>query len=922
MDLAERHPDPDKDQPLREDIRLLGRILGDTVREQEGAEVFETVERIRRSSVRFRSSQDPAAREELAGLLDALSPRRTIQVVRAFSYFSHLANLAEDQHHVRRSRLHRIAGSPPRPSTFANALGRLREAGLGRRELQGFFRNAVVRPVLTAHPTEVQRKSILNAHMEISRLLDERDRTVFTPRERESWEEALRRQVLTLWQTRTLRSYRLKVEDEVTNALSYFRRTFLRELPGLYADLEDSLAGIDGGTPDEELPPFLQVGSWIGGDRDGNPFVTAAMLRTSLRMQSGTILDFLLEELHTLSAELSLSLAVVEVSDGVRRLSENALDPSPQRADEAYRKALVLVRARLAASAQAILGPEHPLPATAAAEPYRTPEELGADLESIHASLCAHGSRILARGRLKSLRRAVSLFGFHLAPLDLRQTSEVHGRTVAELLEAVRPGCGYADLPEAGKVTLLAEELESPRPLMSPFLAYSEETRSELAVFQEAAEAHRLLGPDALPNCIVSRTEGASDLLEAALLLREAGLLRPRENALAMNLVPLFETIQDLRNCGGIMGSLFSLPLYRRLLEGRGGTQEVMLGYSDSNKDGGFLTSRWELYKAERELTALAEREGVRLRLFHGRGGSVGRGGGPSYDAILAQPEGSVKGQIRVTEQGEVISSKFGHPAVGRRNLEVLAAATLEASLLPAEGGEPEPAFLEAMDQLSAHACDAYRDLVWATDGFERYFWGSTPIAEIAQLHIGSRPASRKPGTSIADLRAIPWVFSWSQCRVMLPGWYGFGSAVRAFLAERGPGAVELLRAMNSRWPFFRTLLANMDMVLAKVDLAIGSRYAALVEDPALRDRIFDRIQQEYAATVEGLTALTGQTALLEQNQLLARSIRHRFPYLDPLNHVQVELLRRYRKGDDAEPTIQGILLSINGISAGLRNSG
>ena len=907
MQAAAPPSGPDKDQPLREDIRLLGRILGDTVREQEGAEVFATVERIRRCSVQFRKEQDAGARAELGSILDGLTPLRTIQVVRAFSGFSHLANLAEDQHHVRRSRAHRSAGSPPRPSSFGFALQRVQAAGLGAAEVRAFFQDAMVRPVLTAHPTEVQRRSILNLQMEVARLLDARDRSSFTPQEREDWEAALRRQVLTLWQTRTLRYFRLSVTDEVANALSYFQRTFLAELPALYADLERQCRALPGWPADQELAPFMQIGSWIGGDRDGNPFVTAEVLEQALRLQSGTIRQHLQEELRALSAELSLSLRVVPASAEVLALAERSGDRSPQRQDEPYRRALAHVSARLAAT-------------PGGAEPYTAPEQLGADLDCLHRSLCAHGSRLLAEGRLRSLRRAVTLFGFHLAPLDLRQTSEVHGRTVAELFEAVQPGTDYGGRPEEAKLALLAAELQSPRPLRSPWLDYSAETQAELAVFQAAAEAHRRYGPEAIPTCIVSRTEQPSDLLEAALLLREAGLLQP--GRLAVNLVPLFETIADLRQCGTVMARLLALPAYRGLLASRGGTQEVMLGYSDSNKDGGFLTSRWELYKAERALTALATREGLRLRLFHGRGGSVGRGGGPSYDAILAQPPGAVGGQIRLTEQGEVIAAKFGHPAVGRRNLEVLAAAALEASLAPEAGLDPEPGFLQAMERMSAAAFRVYQDLVWETEGFERYFWASTPIAEIAKLNIGSRPASRRPGTSLAELRAIPWVFSWGQCRVMLPGWYGFGSAVAALVAAEGDRAWVLLKAMHARWPFFRTLLANMDMVLAKVDLAIGSRYADLVADPALRDAIFGRIQAEFAATVRAHLAITGQTRFLEDNPQLARSIQHRFPYLDPLNHVQVELLRRYRAGDGAEATVQGLLLSINGIAAGLRNSG
>ncbi len=910
----------DKDLPLKEDIRLLGRLLGDTVREQEGAETFQVVEQIRQSSVRFHRAQDPEARDNLRAILKGLSPGRAILVIRAFSYFSQLANLAEDQHHTRRSRAHRQGEAPPRPSSLGHALALAGEAGLDANGLRTFFASAQVRPVLTAHPTEVQRKSILNAQMQIAHLLDERDRITSTPRESALRDEHLQRQVLLLWQTRMLRPHRPSVTDEVASALSYFDRTFLREIPALYADLEDNL-GQDPASGDVELPPFFQVGSWIGGDRDGHPFVTAEVLERTLDMQSRTILDFLLKEIQQLAAELSLSLLVSRASQELLDLAERSADRSLQRADEAYRRALNFIFGRLLATHRHLLALE-PADPGSPAEPYHSPAELKADLDVLDRSLRTHGGRRLARGRLRDLRRSVSVFGFHLAPLDLRQNSEVHGRVVAELLEAVRPGTGYLGLAEPQKISLLAAELESPRPLASPYLTYSEETGGELALFRAAAKAQLRLGTEALPSCIVSHTEGVSDLLEAAIMLREAGILRPAEGRLDLNIIPLFETIPDLQRSGDILDELLGLPIYRRLLAGRGGVQEVMVGYSDSNKDGGFLTSLWELYKAEVRLVDVAKRHGLRLRLFHGRGGSVGRGGGPSYEAILAQPPGTVEGQIRLTEQGEVIAAKYGHPAVGRRNLEVLVAATLAASLPHQGDAAGEPAFLEAMDTLSDAACRAYRDLVYNTEGFEGFFWESTPIAEIAQLNIGSRPASRKAGRAITDLRAIPWVFSWSQCRVMLPGWYGVGSAVRAFRQERGEAGLALLKEMHARWPYFRSLLSKMDMVLAKVDLAIASRYADLVGDPDLKERIFGRIKNECEASIQALKAITGQAVLLEDNPALRRSIQHRFPYMDPINHLQVELLHRYRAGDADDRIQRGILLSINGIAAGLRNSG
>jgi phosphoenolpyruvate carboxylase len=565
-------------------------------------------------------------------------------------------------------------------------------------------------------------------------------------------------------------------------------------------------------------------------------------------------------------------------------------------------------------------------------QPYANSAGLQRDLEVLVDSLVEHGAALIAAGRLRRLVRAVQIFGFHLAPLDLRQNSEVHERTVAELL--ARAGRidslpAYAALDEERRVALLCEEIVSPRPLYSPHLEYSDETNGELAIFFAARELRARYGNAALPNVIISKTDGASDLLEVALLLKEAGLLKPSAGAnapeLAINIIPLFETISDLRNSPAVMRRLFALPAYRALVASRANEHEVMLGYSDSNKDGGFLTSGWELYKAEVELARVFAAAGVRLRLFHGRGGSVGRGGGPSYLAILAQPAGIVSGQIRITEQGEVISSKYANPEVGRRNLEILAAAALEATLLDLEHETEPQAYRAVLEQLSERAFRAYRELVYETEGFNRYFRESTPIAEIAGLNIGSRPTARKASGRIEDLRAIPWVFSWAQCRLMLPGWYGFGSAVEAWLKDH-PDGLEMLRRMLGSWPFFRTLLSNMDMVMAKADLAIASRYADLVSDASLRNEIFGRLRAEFERTRHYLLAIEQQDELLADNPLLRRSIRNRFPYMDPLNHLQVELLRRHRAGDATEPVDErvrrGIHLSINGIAAGLRNSG
>ncbi|HEV8148443.1 MAG TPA: phosphoenolpyruvate carboxylase [Bryobacteraceae bacterium] len=908
-------PATDKDLPLREDIRLLGRILGDTVRDQEGSETYELIERVRQLCVRFRRDDDVLARRELETTLDDLSADQSLHVIRAFSFFSLLANIAEDQHHIRRSRAHATAGSAPRRGSLAHAIAAVEAAGHSRAELPEFFARAQVSPVLTAHPTEVQRRSILNRQTEIARLLTQRDRTDAIAEERLANDEELRRAVLALWQTSVLRRVRLTVSDEIANGLSYYDSTFLTEVPRFYASLEDLLGA------EPEVASFLRLGTWIGGDRDGNPAVTAATLSEALRMQSARVLRFYLDQVHELGSELSMSARLVHVSPELEALTKSSPDRAPQREEEPYRRSLAGIYARVAATARALDQEEAMRQAVADATPYASPVDLKNDLDILHRSLCANGSALLTRGRLRHLRRAAAVFGFHLAPLDVRQNSDVHERVVAELLKAAGSEADYLALDESARIALLAQELATPRLLSSPYLSYSAETTSELAIFRAAHAAQEQYGKACIASCIVSKTNGVSDILEAALLLREGGLLRPRERELDVDIVPLFETIQDLRNCGGVMDQLLSLAFYRELLEGRRRTQEVMLGYSDSNKDGGFLTSGWELYKAEIEMLEVFRCHGVRLRLFHGRGGSVGRGGGPSFEAILAQPEGAVDGQIRITEQGEVIASKYANPELGRRNLEILAAATLEASWGAPHTPAVRDVYTETMERLSALAFRAYRGLVYETAGFERYFRESTVIGEIAELNIGSRPASRTASTRIEDLRAIPWVFSWAQCRLMLPGWYGFGSAVRDWLAEH-PEGLALLQEMNDQWPFFRTLLSNMDMVLAKTDIAIAARYAELVRDTALRQAIFPRLRTEWQASIDALLAITGQASLLEENPLLARSIRNRFPYLDPLNHLQIELMERYRAGRDEEHLKQGIHLTINGIAAGLRNSG
>ena len=913
----------DKDAPLRDDIRLLGRVLGDTLREQHGEAAFELIERTRQMAIRFRRDRDPGAKRELQRMLDGLPYAEVVAVARAFTFFSQLANLAEDLHHNRRRRFHQREDPQPQEGSFALALARVREVGFGAADIERLFAQGVVTPVLTAHPTEVQRRAVLNRQRELTRLLLERDRLQLTPAELKANEEEIRRDVLALWQTRILRSVRLTVADEIENGLAYYEYTFLRELPKLYADIEDQLAAA---WPERapRVHPLLRMGSWIGGDRDGNPYVTEAVTRHAMKRHAAVAFEHYLDEIQALAAELSMSRRLVGAPPELEAL---ALDPTvhaDHRADEPYRNALANIYARMAATARDLVDLAAEPKPVASATPYPAVQDFLHDLEVIDRSLRSHGSGRIAAGRLRGLRRAAEVFGFHLATLDMRQHSSMHEAVVAELFERGANAAGYTALGEAERLDWLLREIDTPRPLRSPFIEYSEATRKELAIFDVAAEIHRRYGPAALPNYVISKTDGASDLIELALLMKEVGLLQVRpEPRLAVNIVPLFETIDDLRACGPTMDRVLGLDGYRRLLATRGNGQEVMLGYSDSNKDGGYLTANWELHKAEVALVQVFRKHGVGLRLFHGRGGSVGRGGGPSYQGIRAQPPGSVNGQIRITEQGEVIASKYADPDIGRRNLETLVAGTLEATLAP--HGHPDQdleAHYRIMDGLSETAYRAYRRLVYETPGFVTFFREATPITEIADLHIGSRPASRKRSDRIEDLRAIPWVFSWSQARIMLPGWYGFGTAVEEYRKRAGDAGLNTLQEMHRVWPFFQALLSNMDMVLAKSDMSIASRYADLVADDLLSERIFTDIYNEWKRTGEQLCAITGQRQFLQSNVSLARSFRNRQPYIDPLNHLQVGLLRRFRSGEQDDKIKRAILLTINGIASGLRNSG
>ncbi|WP_406238169.1 phosphoenolpyruvate carboxylase [Nocardia sp. NBC_01009] len=956
MSEARIETEQDATRPLRDDIRFLGGVLGDTIRDHEGPEVFDLIERVRIEA--FRVRREEVERSAVAEMLDGVDIAVALPLIRAFSYFVLLANLAEDTQRDRRRAVHEAAGEPPQDSSLAATYRKLDAAALDGAEVAGLLADALVSPVITAHPTETRRRTVFDVQTSITELMRLRQRYTETERERTAIELKIRRQVLTLWRTALIRLQRLRIQDEIAVGLRYYELTLFDVIPAINAEVRAALRSRWPGV--ELLPrPILRPGSWIGGDRDGNPYVTAEVVGTAAHQAASVAFGRYLRELVELEKSLSQSARLVPVTPEVAALAATGYPDPTTHVDEPYRRALHGIRLRVAATARHALGvvPDESVEgpgdlsqggarssavrvvgavgpsssvasgaAAVAAQPYPTPQAVLDDLDAIDASLRASGDGLLADDRLAALQHAIETFGFHLQGLDMRQNSEVHEQVVAELLAWAGVHPDYPSLSEAERVDLLAAELRTRRPLLGPHARLSELATKEIGIVRAARHVVQTLGAEAVPNYIISMCTSVSDMLEAALLLKEGGLLDPGEPdgppSCSVGIVPLFETIEDLGAGAATLAAALDVPVYRELVSAKGMRQEVMLGYSDSNKDGGYLAANWALYRAELDLVEVARKSGIRLRLFHGRGGTVGRGGGRSYDAILAQPAGAVQGSLRLTEQGEVIAAKYAEPGAAHRNLESLIAGTLESTLLDVEGlgTDAEPSY-ELMDDLAARARAAYSRLVHETPGFVEYFRQSTPVAEVADLNIGSRPASRKPTNSVSDLRAIPWVMSWSQARVMLPGWYGTGSALEEWIGG-DPDRLATLADLYRRWPFFRTVLSNLAQVLAKSDLDIAARYAELVDDAALREQIFGMIRDEHTRTIRMHAAITGNNHLLADNPSLAESIHNRFPYLEPLNQMQVELLRRLRAGDDSELVKRGILLTMNGLATALRNSG
>jgi phosphoenolpyruvate carboxylase len=906
------------DQPLRRDIHLLGDLLGEVIREQAGAEGFELEEEVRRLS-RARRAGDATAEGKLRTLLEGLGLPELRVIARAFTIFFDLANLAEDRHRVRVLRAREQAAHPgPRPESLAEAFQRIRAAGVSPEALRRLLQAFSIEPVFTAHPTEAKRRTVRGILGRIRAILAELDAPDRLPREREELLRRLRAELTTLWQTDLTRVRRPSVMDEVENGLSFFVRTLWSLTPRLYREFQAALQASYPEIPDPP-PLFLRFGSWIGGDRDGNPRVTAEVTAQTLRRHRQVALSLHLQQARELFVALGVSTRQAPVSPALAQALADAEARWPAIRErlsalspyEVYRRWISVIAWRL----------EQTLAWDPMSEPppegaYRSARELVEDLERMWESLTAHRGARIAEGLLWDWRIQAQVFGFHIARLDIRQEARRHAEAIAELLAAAGIGADFTRLPEEEQLALLTETLPRAGSIAAQ-ANVSPETDEVLAVFRLLRRAAAAYGPESLGPYIISMARGAADVLAVLWLMSAANDLS--EPPAFLRVAPLFESIDTLREAPRILARILAWPLYRAHLKRQGDHQIVMVGYSDSTKDGGYLAAAWALYRAQAEIVRVARAYGVTLTFFHGRGGALGRGGGPAARSILGLPPDAVAGRLRMTEQGEVLAERYDDPHIAHRHLEQVIGATLLVSALPSP--EPHEAWIEAMEQMSEAAYRAYRELLEAP-GFLTYFEHATPIDGIEQLPIASRPPRRRPQRRLEELRAIPWVFSWTQCRHLLPGWFGLGSGVEAFVRQAGPAGWQRLEEMHQRWPFFRAVLADAALALAKTDLGIARAYAELVPDPAAREAIWSRIEGEYHRTRRAILRITGLPDLLEDIPWLKRSIQVRNPYVDPLNFIQILLLRRWRERPEAEELREALWLTIQGVAAGLRTTG
>ncbi|MCU9518386.1 phosphoenolpyruvate carboxylase [Corynebacterium sp. ES2794-CONJ1] len=918
---------------VKEDMRYLGSLLGKVIAEQEGEEVLERVEAARQLS--FKVARNEAGIQELVAMFRDQTSEAFLPVVRGFYHFALLANVVEDLHDHCEFVASREKGEPAKDSTLEATWKKLVDSEVAGEDIADMLANAEIAPVLTAHPTETRRRTVFDAQSHITEQLRRRHRVIqagenaLTQSRLSHIENEIKRWMNTLWQTALMRVARPTIEDEIEVGLRYYKLALLQAIPELNQSVKHQLFDHYGIRAREGAA--IKPGSWIGGDHDGNPYVTAKTLHYATTRAAETVLKYYIAQLHKLEHELSISDRISSVTEELLELAAQGHNDIPGRVDEPYRRAIHGIRGRMMATLASLIESAAPEDDWYQIhEPYASAEETARDLEIIDASLRASNDDTIAEDRLALVRTALMTFGFNLYSMDLRQNSDSYEDALTEIFAHAQVTEDYRSLDEQSKREILLRELRSRRPLISKSGGdFSEATQRELDLLEEAKRAIDKFGPRMIPHSIISMAQSVSDILEPMVLLKEFGIIEANGDHPTgdIDIIPLFETIDDLAAGSTILEELWGIPLYRSYLRQRGDMQEVMLGYSDSNKDGGYFAANWALYDAEVDLVQLSQRHNIRLRLFHGRGGVVGRGGGPSYDAILAQPHGAVQGAVRITEQGEVISAKYGTLETARRNLETLLAATIEATLLKKKNPAREEAH-QIMRDISALSQEKYAALAHEDPGFIDYFKASTPLAEIGSLNIGSRPASRKQTEAISDLRAIPWVLSWTQSRVMLPGWFGVGTALKCWIEQgEDPNArLEKLRMLYKEWPFFDALLSNMAQVMSKTEMTLAKLYSELVEDQEAAIRIYETIQAEYELTKEMFFAISGARELLYDNPQLARSVRRRYPYLLPLNVIQAELLRRYRadgsEGDREASVGYGIRLTMNGLATALRNSG
>ncbi|MBR9976504.1 MAG: phosphoenolpyruvate carboxylase [Bacteroidetes bacterium] len=915
--------DADKEVMLRRDIREFGAMLGEVLIEQEGQEFFELVERMRNLTKSYRLDGDAETERTIREVVDSLDLERAFKLIRAFTFFFVVVNAADEIHRIRRHRIHLMEDGGAQPGSLREVLEQMSLEGLQAGDLRGVLESMDLMPVFTAHPTEATRQTILRKILHIGELLLRRDTTVLTDDEQEDIRHAIRTELTILWQTSAIRTHKTTVRDEIRRGLFFFRDILYDTVPVFYRSLQRSVEELYG--IDDPLPRVLRFGSWIGGDRDGHPYVTPEVTRQAFALHRAQILQLYIEDtdhlFNTLSASTRLVPASAALSESFAQdrqaLRGQVRDEDLHDQSEIYRVKTYCIWRKLRNTLDGEgYGYEHA-------------DAFLADLKLMHDSLVANRATLVAERLLLPLIYKVRTFGFHLVNLDIRQNAELLEKAVAELFERTGISDDYMTLTEHRRTALLTTELLNSRPLVGLRHEIEGETLRILEEFSVLREGKEQYGEEACNDYIISMSTAPSDVLEALLLAREVGLLGVRKGEITfshLDVLPLFETIDDLRNAAGTMERLFTNPAYAQHLSWRDGRQKIMLGYSDSNKDGGIVSASFELYKAQKQLRDVCEKHGVRLVIFHGRGGSVSRGGGPLNQAILSQPVGSVDGAIKITEQGEMISAKYAMPQIALRSLELAASAVLrttaECRVLPCHTESERR--LEVFEGISGDAMQAYRALLEHED-FIPYFRQATPIDVIEKIEIGSRPASRKRSTSIGNLRAIPWVFAWTQSRSILSGWYGFGTALQTAV-EQGRLSWKECRGWYQDWAFFSTLVGNIEMTLLKADMGIAAEYLALCDDQQRATAVYALIRDEYERTRSAVMRITGGKELLHDNASLRRSILLRNPYIDPISHIQVALLRRYRDSErpasERADILKVLRSSVNGIAAGMRRTG